>query len=248
MDTSYKDRRKDIYGDGVGGLAYVQSMGDDLTVVNSARASLDQVSHTMGDREKKLSNFLIREGHTSTTEHNVITFWIKAPLFVARQHMRHRTFSFNEISRRYTSQNIEFYLPKEMRKQDEKNRQASLDETFNPIISYEPYEQYVFQRLTANLSIKLHSEQSLVLFYKMIDQGVAREQARMVLPQNLYTTYWCTGSLHNWVNSFIAKRDHEDAQWEIRLLAQEISRQIRNIWPIAHANFVKHGKILDPDR
>ena len=66
----------------------------------------------------------------------------------------------------------------------------------------------------------------------MIVKGVAREQARMILPQNLYTTYWATGSLHNWMNSFIAKRDHADAQWEIKLLAREISRQIRSLWPI----------------
>jgi len=84
---------------------------------------------------------------------------------------------------------------------------------------------------------------SVRLYNQMIGKGVAREQARMVLPQNIYTTYWATGSLHNWVNSFISKRDHEDAQWEIKLLAREISRQIAEVWPLAHANFVKHGKI-----
>jgi thymidylate synthase (FAD) len=238
MSTDFQDRRVDIYNDGVGGVALIQHMGDDLTVVNAARASLDKVSTEWSEREARLSSFLVREGHTSTVEHNVITFWIKVPMFVARQQMRHRTFSYNEISRRYTSENLEFYFPKEMRMQDTKNRQTSLDETFNPVIEFEPS-----LKVDSSSAIKNHTADAVILYNKMIDQGVAREQARMVLPQNIYTTYWATGSLHNWVNSFIAKRDHEDAQWEIKLLAREISRQIQSIWPKSHENFVKHGKI-----
>jgi len=243
MAKDFRENMVPIYGDGIGGVALIQHMGDDLTIVNAARASLDQVSTEMGEREERLSNFLIRSGHTSTTEHNVITFWIKVPMFVARQHMRHRTFSFNEISRRYTSEKLEFYLPSEMRKQDVKNRQASLDETFNPTIEYDPYEYPKFLRLDAVSAVKNHVKDSVRLFDQMVELGVAREQARMILPQNLYATYWCTGSLHNWANSFIAKRDHEDAQWEIKILAREISRQIEKVWPLAHANLVKHGKI-----
>ena len=241
----FRENKIDIYGDGISGLALIQHMGDDLTIVNSARASLGKVSTEMGEREEKLCNFLIREGHTSTTEHNVLTFWIKVPLFVARQQMRHRTFSYNEISRRYTSEGIEFYLPKEVRKQDTKNRQASLDETFNPILSFDKYEAspFPFKDINSSSALRLFSEQSLTVYHKMIEEGVAREQARMILPQNIYTTYWATGSLHNWVNSFIAKRDHVDAQYEIKVLAQEIFRQIKSIYPLAHANFVKHGKI-----
>lgn len=235
----FEDKKVNIYDDGIGGVALIQYMGDDLTIVNSARASLGEFSTEMGDREKRLSNFLIREGHTSTTEHNVLTFWIKVPMYVARQQMRHRTFSYNEISRRYTSEKIEFFLPSEMRMQDTKNRQASLDETFNPIVG---------GGMDCVKAIKDHTLESVYLYEEMIEKGVAREQARMILPQNLYTTYWATGSLHNWMNSFVAKRDHIDAQWEIKLLAQEISRQIREVFPLAHANFVKHGKILDPDR
>jgi thymidylate synthase (FAD) len=229
-----------IYADGIGGVALIQSMGDDLTPVNAARASLDQYSTEMGEREKRLSNFLIRSGHTSTAEHNVVTFYIKVPLFVARQHMRHRTFSFNEISRRYTSDKLEFYYPQEMRKQDTKNRQTSLDETFDPKMDIYPQ---MLESRPCSEAIRYHTNLCVDLYEEMIAKGVAREQARMVLPQNLYTTYWCTGSLHNWVNSFISKRDHEDAQWEMKLLAREVSRQIHGLWPLAHDNFVKHGKI-----
>jgi flavin-dependent thymidylate synthase len=130
-----------------------------------------------------------------------------------------------------------------MRKQDTKNRQASLDETFNPIVEFDPYEYPKFLKLDAVSAIKSHASDSIRLYNQLIEKGVARDQARMILPQNLYTTYWATGSLHNWVNSFIAKRDHPDAQWEIKLLAREISRQIQTLWPLAHANFVEHGKI-----
>ena len=244
MTEDFRNTMTSIYDDNIGGVSLINHMGDDLTLVNSARASLGEVSTEMGEREKRLSDFLIREGHTSTSEHNVATFWIKVPLFVARQHMRHRTFSFNEISRRYTSNKIEFYLPENVRMQDTKNRQASLDETFNPVIEFEKYETnpFPFQKINST-ALRLHTEQSLTLYDKLIGQGVAREQARMVLPQNLYTTYWCTGSMHNWVNSFIAKRDHIDAQWEIKLLAREISRQLSEIWALAHASYVKHGKI-----
>lgn len=245
MSNDFREDKVSIYDDGVGGVALIQSMGNDLTIVNSARASLGQVSTEMGKREESLCNFLIKEGHTSTTEHNVVSFWIKAPLFVARQQMRHRTFSYNEISRRYTSSDIEFYFPSEMRKQDTKNRQASLDEVFNPILDFiDPTNEESFdQTVNAVEAIKSHASDSIRLYNQLVEKGVARDQARMVLPQNLYTTYWATGSLHNWINSFIAKRDHPDAQWEIKLLAREISRQIQSIWPLAHANFVKHGKI-----
>ena len=248
MTNDFRSEMVSIYDDGIGGVALIQAMGDDLTIVNSARASLGQVSTEMGEREERLCNFLIKEGHTSTTEHNVVSFWIKAPLFVARQQMRHRTFSYNEISRRYTSSDIEFYFPSEMRKQDTKNRQASLDETFNPVVEFDPNDFPKFLKLDAVSAIKCHATDSIRLYNQLVEKGVARDQARMVLPQNLYTTYWATGSLHNWVNSFIAKRDHADAQWEIKLLAREISRQIQKLWPLAHANFVKHGKIPPLDQ
>ncbi len=232
-----------IYDDEIGSVELIQHMGEDLTIVNSARASLGKVSTEMGKRELGLVDFLIKEGHTSTTEHNVLTFRIKVPLFVSKQQMRHRTFSYNEISRRYTSESLEFYYPKQMRKQDTDNRQASLDETFNPIVEFDSFDFPKYSQVDCAFAIKDHVKTSVYLYNQMIEKGVAREQARMVLPQNLYTTYWATGSLHNWINSFVAKRDHEDAQWEIKLLAREISRQIKGVFPIAHEKFVEHGKI-----
>ena len=131
-----------------------------------------------------------------------------------------------------------------MRMQDTKNCQASLDETFNPVIEFEPFEYPKYLKVDASSAIKHHTADAVKLYNKMIEQGVAREQARMIFTsEHIHHVLGDGISLHNWVNSFIAKRDHEDAQWEIKLLAREISRQISEIWPKSHANFVKHGKI-----
>jgi thymidylate synthase (FAD) len=151
-------------------------------------------------------------------EHNVFTFAFKVPLFVARQHMRHRTWSFNEISRRYTDKNLDFYLPSSFRKQSKTNRQASIpDSEINPVIKLVPgltanYPTYASEELMD------HSKQSLDLYDKLIRSGVCREQARMVLPQNLYTYYWGTVNLNNFFK-FYELRNHPGAQVEIQELS-----------------------------
>ena len=95
-----------------GYVELIQYMGKDvITPVNAARASFGVQIEELQKRDKKLFSYCVREGHTSILEHNTLTFAIKVPLFVARQHMRHRTWSYNEISRRYTSKDLDFYLP-----------------------------------------------------------------------------------------------------------------------------------------
>lgn len=121
-----------LYGDGIGRVDYVQHMGSDLTVVNSARVSFGVEKEELDERDRKLINYLIKHRHTSTLEHNLITFRFVVPLFVRSQHHRHRTWSYNEISRRYTDVNIQFYEPKQFRTQHKSNRQASnADELIN---------------------------------------------------------------------------------------------------------------------
>jgi thymidylate synthase (FAD) len=114
-----------------------QYMGEDVkTQVNAARASFGVEIEEVTDKDRKLFKTCARDGHTSTMEHNVFTFSFKVPIFVARQHMRHRTWSFNEISRRYTNRNLDFYLPTTFRKQSESNRQASvIGSDHNPILT-----------------------------------------------------------------------------------------------------------------
>ena len=201
----------DLYGDGIGCVEYVQHMGEDITVVNSARVSFGKHKEIMDGRDKKLIRYLIRHKHTSTLEHCSITFRFVVPLFVRSQHHRHRTWSYNEISRRYTEKDISFYEPKEFRTQHKSNRQASnQEELINP--------EMEFDKTTAYQLVRSHHKRSLRLFDDLLEAGVCREQARGVLPQNLYTEYYGTVNLSNLLK-FIGLRTHEGAQWEIQQTA-----------------------------
>ena len=111
----------ELYGDGIGKVDYVSHMGSDLTVVNSARVSFGVQKEELDNRDKKLINYLIKHRHTSTLEHNLVTFRFCVPLYIRSQHHRHRTWSYNEISRRYTDVDLRFYEPKAFRTQHKSN-------------------------------------------------------------------------------------------------------------------------------
>ena len=151
-------------------------MGDDKSIVEAARVSFnnDKIEYEK-NRDEKLISYLLKNKHSSPFEHVVFKFHVNAPLFVARQWMRHRTFSYNEISRRYTSENLEFYIPKYYRKQSADNKQASdgkVEENWSTVLDEE---------------VRIHIEKSVSLYEEMINKGVAREQSRIVLPQTMYT-------------------------------------------------------------
>ena len=223
----------ELYGDGIGRVDYVNHMGDDLTVVNSARVSFGVEKEELDERDKKLINYLIKHRHTSTLEHNLITFRFTVPMYVRSQHHRHRTWSYNEISRRYTDVNIKFYEPKEFRTQHKSNRQASnADELIDPRILEEKYRgdrDYIPN--TASRLVAQHHRESLKLFNDLIEAGVCREQARGVLPQNLYTEYYGTVNLSNLLK-FIDLRTHEGAQWEIQKVAEACLEIATDLFPV----------------
>ncbi len=123
-----------LYDDDIGKVEYVDHMGTDLTIVNSARVSFGVEKQELDERDIKLIKYLIKHRHTSTLEHNVMTFRFKVPLFIRSQHHRHRTWSYNEISRRYTDVNLEFYQPNQFRTQHKSNRQASNNELVDPVM------------------------------------------------------------------------------------------------------------------
>ena len=100
----------ELFGDGIGKVEYVQHMGEDITIVNAARVSFGKHKEAI-DNDKKLIKYLIKHRHTSTLEHNSVTFRFCVPLFIRSQHHRHRTWSYNEISRRYTDVDLRFYEP-----------------------------------------------------------------------------------------------------------------------------------------
>ena len=225
----------DLYGDGIGTVEYVQHMGEDITVVNSARVSFGKHKEAMDEKDRKLIKYLIRHRHTSTLEHNVITFRFVVPLFVRSQHHRHRTWSYNEISRRYTEENIRFYEPGTFRTQHKSNRQASNIDEINPII-YPDLSDLDFG-IKADAVIHKHNKDSVKLYKSLMKYGVCREQARGVLPQSMYTEYYGTCNLNNLIK-FIGLRTHDGAQLEIQKVALACLEIAETLWPIT----IKHYK------
>ena len=220
----YLKIKSNLYGDQKGFVELVDAVGDDLTVVNSARVSFGKHKAKLDEKDKKLIKYLIKHKHTSTLEHCFVTFRIKVPLFVRSQHHRHRTWSYNEISRRYTDFDIQFYEPEAFRTQHKSNRQASnADNLIDPVIESWQYE--------ASECITMHHDASLKLFNELIEAGVCREQARGVLPQNMYTEYYASANLNN-ILKFIDLRTHEGAQWEIQEMAKGMLGIITKLYPV----------------
>ena len=220
----------ELYGDGIGKVSYIQHVGDDKMVVNAARVSFG--GDNQGDlspQDKKLIKYLAAHKHTSPFEHNSITFMFEVPMFVRAQHMRHRTWAYNEISRRYTEVDLKFYEPSAFRTQHKSNRQASnAEELVDPTITPRFFDSYV----SASDAVRKFHESSLDLFNELIDKGVCREQARGVLPQNLYTRYYGTVNLSNLIK-FVDLRIHEGAQWEIQKVAEACLDIANEIWPFS---------------
>jgi len=213
-----------LYEDSKGFVELVDAVGSDLSVVNSARVSFGKHKSELDEKDKKLIKYLIKHKHTSTLEHCFVTFRVKVPLFVRSQHHRHRTWSYNEISRRYTDFDIQFYEPLTFRTQHESNRQASnVSDLIDPVLP-----QWGTSAATA---IRHHHKASLQLFEELIEAGVCREQARGILPQNMYTEYYASANLNN-ILKFIDLRTHEGAQWEIQEMAKGMLEIITKLYPV----------------
>jgi len=204
-----------------GFINLIDSMGDDLSVVNSAIVSFGKRKDVFSDNDKQLLKYLLENKHSSPLEHVVFTFHVKCPLFIRSQWMRSRTWSFNEISRRYTSENIEFYFPEYFRRQSVDNKQASSG-------CFTDEEDVFFEE-----QVKSISEMCLKTYESLLSQGVAREMARMVLPQNLYTEFYGTVNLWNLFH-FLELRNHPHAQYEIQVYAKEIENIISRIVPVSY--------------
>ena len=202
-------------------VAYVDHMGEDARAAEAARVSFYKEglgeSEGVNERDAKLIAFLARENHTSPFEHSVLSVQIKCPLFVRSQIMRHRTFSYNEVSRRYTSENIEFYQFDDLRKQSSRNLQCSTEE------SVEREDRLLEE-------IKIYQDSAFNMYAYLLAQGVAREQARAVLPQSLMTSFIMTGNVLNWVK-FLRLRLDEHTQPECREVAQMCYSILKSHFP-----------------
>lgn len=175
----------------------------------------------------KLMEYLAEHQHMSPFEHQSVTFLIECPMFIRSQIHRHRTFAYNEISRRYTEENLEFWIPTTVRKQAESNRQASADE--------------IDGSFAVGLLFEDTARMALDDYQHLIANGVCREQARAVLPQSLLTKFYMTGNLRNWAH-FIHLRTHDGAQQEVRVIAERIEAELIKLWPTAAGVLLGNGK------
>ena len=213
---------------GQGWIGLIDHLGTESTIVNAARVSFGKLKTEMDDRDVKLLEYLIANKHTSPLEHMVFTFSIHCPLFVRGQWHRHRTWSYNEISRRYTEVDMEFYTPENLRRQAESDRQASVADP-------------EFEGAELQQAIAAHNQASFELYEKLLASGVCREQARGVLPQNMMVTFWGTVDLSNLLH-FLELRDSEHAQYEIREYAIAIKKLIKPIVPHVAEYFASKGQ------
>lgn len=209
-----------------GFVRLVDYMGDDLSIVRSARVSYD-ADWREGDEQKdaKLIAYLMKNKHTSPFESVVFTFEVKAPIFVFRQWHRHRTWSYNEISARYTELDEGFYIPEldQITTQHTSNKQMRTGEQ-NPFA------------VDIQKWIKIQNESAFLMYKDLIVRGCPRELARSVLPVGAYSRMFATVDLHNLFH-FLRLRLHEHSQYEIRVYAEAMLQLIEPIVPVAVREF-----------
>lgn len=203
-------------------------MGNDEIIAKAARVSTGK-DQEPNDKIKGLINYLARERHTSPFEHTALTVRVEAPIFVAREAMRHRTFSFNEISGRYAELKPEFYVP------DEARPLVNVGSGAHPELVHPPCDDEYSEEYLGTYGSHMNLYQEAWEWYQtMLENGIATEVARNVLPVGIYTSWYMTGNLHAWFN-FLRLRDGSEGhpQYEIVNMAQQVWPIIEEHWPIA---------------
>ena len=213
--------------DHIGYVELVDKLGDDLTPVNAARVSFGAKSDEFSEKDRKLSKFLIKHKHFSPFRHQHCMFIIKAPEFVMRQWYKHvvgiettsnhptKDHAWNEISGRYVPYD-EFYEPTEFRKQSEDNKQAS--------------DGLVEDQIKATMMWREAQTKTIETYKELLDMGMAKEQARSILPLTVYTKVWWTASFQSIMN-FIELRDEPTSQVEIQEYARALKEIMLDIFP-----------------
>lgn len=210
-----------------GFVRLVDWMGNDESIVRAARVSYDADGRTGVDAagDAKLIRYLMAHEHTTPFEAVTLTFEVKAPLFVLRQWHRHRTWSYNEVSARYTELDEGFYVPtlERITTQSKENKQGSSEEV-NPNAK-EIREAIIGEQVRANLT-----------YAQLLALGCPRELARSVLPVSAYSRMFATVNLHN-LFRFLRLRLHSHAQYEIRVYAEAILGILQDLVPVSVAAF-----------
>lgn len=194
---------------------YIDHMGSDLSVVNAARVSFGKKHDSFQDKDTKLIQYLAKHKHLSPFGHAFASFHVKAPIFVARQLVKHKFLRWNEISRRYVDYEPEFYTPEEWRGRSTDKKQGS-DGVVN----------------VSSVSLGRAIWAAREVYNNLIKQDVAPEQARMVLPQSTMTEWYWSGSLDA-LAAMCKLRCADDTQYETRIVADQISEQMKQLFPVS---------------
>ena len=196
-------------------VTYINHMGSDLTVVNAARVSFGKSQESFdAEKDSRLIRYLARHRHTSPFGHCFASFHVRAPVFVARQLVKHKFLRWNEISRRYVDDPPEFFKPDYWRGRAENVKQGSSGEV----------------KSNANVAYQYHKIEGL--YKQLLDEGVCPEQARMILPQSMMTEWYWSGSLDAFAD-MCHLRCKPDTQAETREVAELVEDQMMNLFPIS---------------
>ena len=216
-------------------VKYIDHMGNDLSVVNAARVSFGKQSklecidivkgkYVLNKKDTKLINYLAKYKHKSPFNHSFVTFHVKAPIFVARQLVKHEYMPWNEISRRYVDDEPEFYVPDEWRGRSEDKKQGS-DGVINDI------------RPSVAKNMVEDCRQN---YNYLLAKGVSPEQARMVLPQSTMTEWYWSGTLYAFAK-MCQLRCAKDTQQESREVAMQVSEYMEKLFPVSWDALWEHG-------
>lgn len=204
-------------------VTLLDSSGSDLSVVNAARVSFAKESAEMTDKDEKLIKYLAEHRHKSPFNHAFMSFRVKAPIFVARQLVKHEYLPWNEVSRRYVTDEVEVYLPEYWRKKADNVKQGSSD------------DEVEYLTIVPMDAMRL----SLSYYQKMIDDGVCAEQARMILPQNTMTEWIWSGTLYAFAKMCVLRLDSH-TQKETREVAEQVSEFASKQFPLSWKYLVGH--------
>jgi len=212
--------------DGIGSVELLETFGNDLTVVNAARVSFAKEVSEFSEKDQKLINYLVKHNHISPFFHPQVRFRLKMPIFVAREWFRHTVgLSRNEVSRRYVDDEPQIFVPSELRARDKNLKQGSKNSCI------ENNSEMVAK-------IQEFTNQSLAFYNELLQNQVAPEVARGILPQNMYTEFIETGSLYAYMRLCKLRQDPQ-AQKEIREYANVVSVLLSETFPASWKAFLE---------
>ena len=208
------------------------AMAGDLSVVNGARVSFARHKQELDESDEGLIRFLMRDRHGTPFEHNAFRFHVRAPIFVAREWFRHRVGSFNEFSMRYAKASDEFYLPAPEDVRSQVGKPGAY--------SFEPVEPELAAQTREQLEAVYQA--AYTAYNRLVEQGVARELARLVMPMAAYTEFYWTVNARSLMN-FVSLRAAETAQREIRRYAEACEHFLAEQMPVTYSAFRENGRV-----